>query len=88
MLKPNAYINFGKMIAATEKQFTIANLRMFQFDEHSAGQFYREHQGKSFYPALLGFMTSDYSLGLELLAPNAITKWRKLIGPTNSSKAR
>lgn len=32
MLKPNAYLNFGKMIAATEKEFTIANLKMFQFD--------------------------------------------------------
>ena len=40
MLKPNAYLNFGKMIAATEKEFTVANLKMFQFEEDSAGQFY------------------------------------------------
>jgi nucleoside diphosphate kinase len=33
-------------------------------------------------------MTSDFSVGMELLAPNAITKWRKFIGPTNSNKAR
>jgi nucleoside diphosphate kinase len=88
MLKPNAYINFGKMIAATEKEFTIANLRMFQFEEQSAGQFYGEHQGKTFYPTLINFMTSDYSVGMELLSPNAITKWRKFIGPTNSIKAK
>lgn len=88
MLKPNAYLNFGKMIAATEKEFTIANLKLFQFDEESAGQFYGEHKGKSFYPTLINFMTSDFSLGMELIAPNAITKWRKFIGPTNSQKAR
>lgn len=76
------------MIAATEKEFTIANLRMFQFEEQSAGQFYGEHQGKTFYPTLINFMTSDYSVGMELLSPNAITKWRKFIGPTNSIKAK
>jgi nucleoside-diphosphate kinase len=88
MLKPNAYLNFGKMIAATEKEFTLANLKMFQFDEDSAGQFYGEHKGKGFYPTLINFMTSDFSVGMELLAPNVITKWRKFIGPTNSQKAR
>lgn len=40
MLKPNAYMNFGKMIAATEKEFNIANLKMFQFDQQAAGKFY------------------------------------------------
>jgi nucleoside-diphosphate kinase len=33
-------------------------------------------------------MTSDYSVGMELIAQNAISKWRKFIGPTNSQKAR
>lgn len=33
-------------------------------------------------------MTSDYSVGMELIAPGAITKWRTFIGPTNSLKAR
>ena len=88
MLKPNAYLNFGKMIAATEKQFAIANLKMFQFNEDSAGQFYGQHKGKGFYPTLMNFMTSDYSVGMELIAPGAITKWRNFIGRTNSLKAR
>jgi hypothetical protein len=35
MLKPNAYFNFGKMIAATEKEFSIANLKLFRFDQTS-----------------------------------------------------
>lgn len=88
MLKPNAYINFGKMISATEKEFAISNLKMFQFEEKGAGQFYGEHEGKSFYPTLLNFMTSDYSVGMELVSQNAISKWRKFIGPTNSLKAK
>ena len=29
-------------------------------------------------------MTSDFVVGMELVADNAILKWRNLIGPTNS----
>ena len=61
---------------------------MFQFCEKGAGTFYAEHHGKSFYPTLINFMTSDFSVGMELVAPSAITKWRKFIGPTNSLKAK
>ena len=57
-------MNFGKMIAATEKEFQVANIKMFQFDENSAGEFYGEHKGKGFDPTLINFMTSDYSVGM------------------------
>lgn len=33
-------------------------------------------------------MTSDYVVGMELVAQDAIKKWRTLIGPTNSLKAK
>lgn len=33
-------------------------------------------------------MTSDYAVGLQLIAPDAINNWRKFIGPTNTEKAR
>jgi nucleoside diphosphate kinase len=36
----------------------------------------------------LEFITSDYAVGLELVAPDAINRWRKAIGPTNSDKAK
>lgn len=53
-----------------------------------AEKFYGEHQGKSFYPNLINFMTSDFAVGMELVAPGAIKKWRQFIGPTNSLKAK
>ena len=56
--------------------------------EEDASLFYEQHQGKTFYPNLLKFMTSDYAVGMELVSPDAIKKWRKFIGPTNSIKAR
>jgi len=34
--------------------------------------FYGEHKGKSFFEKLIKFMTSDYCIGLELVADNGI----------------
>lgn len=33
-------------------------------------------------------MTSDVVVGMELVADEAISKWRQLIGPTNSLTAK
>ena len=33
-------------------------------------------------------MTSDFAVGLELVAPDAINRWRKALGPTNSETAK
>lgn len=43
MIKPNAYINIGKIISETEQQFTIANLKLFKFSKSEAKKFYGEH---------------------------------------------
>lgn len=36
----------------------------------------------------MGFITSDVVVGMEIVAETAIDKWRSLIGPTNTLKAR
>jgi nucleoside diphosphate kinase len=33
-------------------------------------------------------MTSDVCIGMELVADNAVKKWREVIGPTNSTVAK
>jgi nucleoside-diphosphate kinase len=33
-------------------------------------------------------MTSDVCVGLELVAKEAVTKWRETIGPTNTAAAK
>jgi nucleoside-diphosphate kinase len=50
--------------------------------------FYGEHKGKGFFQKLVNFMTSDFCVGMELVADDAIKKWRTLLGPTNSNTAR
>ena len=57
---------------------------MSRFTKASAEEFYGEHKGKPFFPNLQSFITSDVVVGMEIVADNAIDKWRSLIGPTNT----
>lgn len=89
MIKPDAYTNIGKIIDAIYLNgFKIAKLKMSRFTPASASVFYGEHKGKPFYPNLQQFICSDVVVGMELVAENAIEKWRSLIGPTNTLTAK
>jgi len=89
MIKPDAYKKIGEIIRAIEEDgFTISNLKMTRMTKADAHEFYKEHKGKSFFEKLVNFMTSDLVVGLELIADDSISKWRKLIGPTNSNVAK
>jgi nucleoside-diphosphate kinase len=68
--------------------FTILEKKQVLLTAQNARDFYKEHKGKPFYDKLLSFMTSGPILVLILSAENAITKWRSLMGPTDSLKAR
>ena len=61
---------------------------MFKFTPDTASVFYGEHKGKPFFPTLIDFMTSDVSVGMELVWENAIGHWRKVLGPTNYQVAK
>ena len=89
MIKPDAYRHMGKIIdAVLANGFRISKLKMSRFTEASAGEFYGEHRGKPFYPNLQAFITSDVVVGMELVAESAVDKWRSLIGPTNTQRAK
>ena len=61
---------------------------MSKFNQDTAQQFLAEHRGKPFYNKYLDFIQSDVVTGLELVAENAVEKWRKLIGPVINAEAR
>ncbi|CAG9327550.1 NME7_4 [Blepharisma stoltei] len=89
MIKPDAYNHIGKIVdRILEAGFRISNIRMVRFSTENARQFYAEHAGKPFYDGLVGFMSSDVVVGMELVAVDAVPKWRSLMGPTNSNTAR
>jgi nucleoside diphosphate kinase len=57
---------------------------MAKFSEQDAQQFYGEHKGKPFYNNLVEFMSSDLVVGLELVADDCVSKWRRLLGTYKS----
>ncbi|CDQ96011.1 unnamed protein product, partial [Oncorhynchus mykiss] len=53
-----------------------------------AADFYTEHQTKSFFNNLLQFMTSGPVVAMELMGDEAVSVWRRILGPTDSGVAR
>lgn len=51
-------------------------------------EFYAEHKGKPFFADLSSFMQSDVATGMELVAENAVAKFREVLGPTNTATAK
>jgi len=89
MIKPDSYQNMGKIIDAIQAEgFQINKMKMSKFTKETAEKFYAEHVGRDFFPNLQEFMASDVCIGMELIADNAISKWRKFIGPTNTAVAK
>jgi nucleoside diphosphate kinase len=68
--------------------FIILEKKQVLLTAQNSRDFYKEHKGKPFYDKLVSFMTSGPILVLLLSAENAINKWRSLMGPTDSLKAR
>ena len=89
MIKPDAYTAMGKIIDATYANGMVINkLKMSRFTKKTAGEFYAEHKQKGFYPALEGHICSDVVIGTELVSPDAVKKWREIIGPTDTGCAQ
>ena len=89
MIKPDAYMNMGKIVNMIEEQgFTISNIKMAKMTPQDAEKFYAEHKGKPFFKGLVEQMSSDLVVGLELVADNCVAKWRQLLGPTSPSQAK
>lgn len=83
IIKPDAVRakNTGKIIDRIEREgFIIVDIKKLQLDKEQAGQFYSEHQKKSFFGGLVDFMCSGPAVVLLLEKLNAIADWRDLMG--------
>lgn len=89
IIKPDAYKHLGKILTLIQEAgFWVNNMRTCQLSKAEAEQFYAVHEGKPFFDKLTSFMSSGRICALELVAEDAVPKWRALIGPTDSGKAR
>ncbi|KAM9482349.1 nucleoside diphosphate kinase homolog 7 isoform 2-T2 [Clarias gariepinus] len=56
-------------------------------ERKQAADFYMEHQSKSFFNNLVQFVSSGPIIVMELMGDEAVSVWRKVLGPTDSGVA-
>ena len=90
IIKPDAFERrlAGPLIQRIEAEgFAIRAMRRVHLSKAQAEGFYAVHRARPFFASLTGFMSSGPVVVLVLEAPEAIKKWRTLMGATDPAKA-
>lgn len=90
IVKPDAVERHlvGSIIQRIEAEgFTIRAMRRAELSKRQAEGFYAVHRERPFFAGLTTFMSSGPVVVLVLEAPDAIKKWRTLMGATDPAKA-
>jgi nucleoside-diphosphate kinase len=78
----------GRILQRIEEAgFRLVALRLQHLTRGEAEGFYAVHRERPFFASLTEFMSSGPSLVMCLEAPDAIRKWRALMGATDPAKA-
>jgi len=90
IIKPDAVAarQAGKILQRIEEAgFQIRAMRQVNLTKPEAEGFYAVHRERPFFGSLTSFMSSGPAIVLALEAPDAIKKWRTLMGATDPGKA-
>ncbi len=90
IIKPDAVAarHAGRILRRIEEAgFTIRAMRLTHLTQREAEGFYAVHRERPFFPSLTKFMSSGPCIVLALEGPDAIKKWRTLMGATDPAKA-
>ena len=90
IIKPDAVAarHVGRILQRIEAEgFQIRAMRLVSLTRKDAEGFYAVHRERPFFPSLTAFMSSGPAVVLALEAPDAIRKWRTLMGATDPAKA-
>ncbi len=90
IIKPDAVAaqHVGAILQRIEGAgFEIRAMRLVRLSRADAEGFYAVHRERPFFGSLTAFMSSGPSVALALEAPEAIRKWRELMGATDPAKA-
>jgi nucleoside-diphosphate kinase len=90
IIKPDAFAagHTGAILQRIEQSgFQIRAMRMVRLSRAEAEGFYAVHRDKPFFGQLTEFMASGPAVVLALEAPDAIRRWRTVMGATNPEKA-
>ena len=90
IIKPDATAKryTGKILQRIEEAgFQIRAMKTLSLTPAEAAGFYAVHRERPFFKSLTAFMSSGPIVALVLEAPDAIKKWRALMGATDPAKA-
>jgi len=90
IVKPDAVEKnaVGGVIEMVEKAgLKIVGLRLVKMSDAQARAFYAVHKERPFFPDLVRFMTSGPAVVMAIEGENAVTRYREVMGPTDSKKA-
>jgi nucleoside-diphosphate kinase len=90
IIKPDAVERrlAGRILQRIEEAgFQIRAMRLVRLSTAEAEGFYAVHRERPFFKSLTNFMSSGPAVVLALEAPDAIRKWRTLMGATDPAKA-
>jgi nucleoside-diphosphate kinase len=90
IIKPDAVKagHAGRILQRIEEAgFRLVALRLQHLTKDDAEGFYAVHRARPFFASLTDFMSSGPSIVMALEAPDAIRKWRTLMGATDPAKA-
>ena len=90
IIKPDAVERrlSGKILQRIEGEgFQIRAMKRVSLSNRQAEGFYAVHRERPFFGSLTTFMSSGPAIVLVLEAPDAIKKWRTLMGATDPAKA-
>ena len=90
IIKPDAVKagHTGAILSRIETAgFAIMGMRLTHLSKREAEGFYAVHRARPFFGSLTDFMSSGPCVVLALEAPDAIKKWRALMGATDPAKA-
>jgi nucleoside-diphosphate kinase len=90
IIKPDAVAakHTGRILQRIEEAgFTIRAMRRTHLTQKEAEGFYAVHKQRPFFASLTTFMSSGPCVVMALEEPDAIKKWRTLMGATDPAKA-
>uniref|UniRef100_A0A8C1ZAV1 Nucleoside diphosphate kinase n=1 Tax=Cyprinus carpio TaxID=7962 RepID=A0A8C1ZAV1_CYPCA len=85
MIKPDAVTKVGDIIQMIyDANLIVTKAKMTKLTWKQAADFYMEHQSNN----LVQFVSSGPVIAMELMGDEAVSTWRKVLGPTDSGVAQ
>uniref|UniRef100_A0A8C6WS42 Nucleoside diphosphate kinase homolog 7 n=1 Tax=Neogobius melanostomus TaxID=47308 RepID=A0A8C6WS42_9GOBI len=88
LIKPDSVTKIGDVLEKIYRSNLIVTKgKMVKLSGSQAADFYAEHQSKAFFNNLVQSLTSGPVVALELMGDEAVSVWRRVLGPTDAAQA-